>query len=82
MSRANLEHFANAMVRIEARETLTRYHAAALASGNMRPAQARSALRRLERQAYGAERHVDDYRPKTRAERHTLLHAMGVTVSG
>ena len=81
MTRANLDHFARAMPRIEAQEALGRYHAAVLASGNVKREAVRSALRTLERQAYGGRRR-DAYRPGSTAERHNLLTALGVHVNG
>ena len=81
MSRANLEHFARAIPRLEAQETLNNYQATALASGNVKREAARAALRHLERAAQGAQRQ-DAYRPRTRTERHNLLAGLGVRVNG
>ena len=77
MSRANLDHFARALPRLEAQETLVRYHAAVLASGNVKKESARAAIRNLERQARGGSQ-AHAYRPSSREERHSIFASLGV----
>ena len=72
-----LEQFAAMMPTITAREQLSAYEVAALASGNMKRSDAQRALRTLETRASGGDR-PKPHKPKSETELMMILGSSGI----